>query len=239
MQIRFLITVPWGRVHILNKILFCFLPFVLSLLSDFIRRPWHIDFVVFSSWWSNSRIALSNNLSIPSSRITCLYCPCIFYTLRPRQNFRHFADEIFKWSFLNEIVWISLKMSRIVVPKFRINNSSSDQIKTWRRPGTITSSFLKVSNPLSLSEQMMVGLLTHTCVTRYQRVNMINRFDMFNHIFKCKCMGMVCIYKYYALFSVDNLSVCGGCRSYDILNFEPRTLKWIVFHIPIAYQCCI
>ena len=32
-------------------------------------------------------------------------------TLRPRQNGRHFANDIFKYIFLNENVWISLKIS--------------------------------------------------------------------------------------------------------------------------------
>ena len=35
-------------------------------------------------------------------------------TLRPRQNSRHFPDDIFKCIFLNENVWISIKIS----PKF-------------------------------------------------------------------------------------------------------------------------
>ena len=32
-------------------------------------------------------------------------------TLRPRQDGRHFPDDIFKWIFLHEIVWISIKIS--------------------------------------------------------------------------------------------------------------------------------
>ena len=31
-------------------------------------------------------------------------------TLRPRQNGRHFPDDIFKWIFLNENVWISINI---------------------------------------------------------------------------------------------------------------------------------
>ena len=31
-----------------------------------------------------------------------------FNTLRPRQDCRHFANDIFKWMFLNENAWISL-----------------------------------------------------------------------------------------------------------------------------------
>ena len=84
-----------------------------------------------------------------------------FNTLRPRQNGRHFADDIFKCIFLNENVWISIKISLKFVPKGRINNIPSlVQIMVWRRPG---------DKPLS--EPMMVSLPTHICVTRPQWVN--------------------------------------------------------------------
>ena len=33
-----------------------------------------------------------------------------FNTLRPRQNERHFADDIFKRIFLNENIWILIKI---------------------------------------------------------------------------------------------------------------------------------
>ena len=33
------------------------------------------------------------------------------YILGPRQNRRHFADDIFKYIFLNENGWISIKFS--------------------------------------------------------------------------------------------------------------------------------
>ena len=44
--------------------------------------------------------------------------------LRPRQNGRHFADDIFKCIFLTENVWISMNISLKFVPKVQINNSS-------------------------------------------------------------------------------------------------------------------
>ena len=34
-----------------------------------------------------------------------------FITLRPRQNGRHFADDIFDCIFLNESVWIPIEIS--------------------------------------------------------------------------------------------------------------------------------
>ena len=43
-------------------------------------------------------------------------------TLRPRQDGRHFPDDIFKCIFLYENVWISIKISLKFVPKGPINN---------------------------------------------------------------------------------------------------------------------
>ena len=84
-------------------------------------------------------------------------------TLRPRPNGRHFADDIFKCIFLNENVWIPIKISMKFVPKGPINNIPSlVQIMAWHRPG---------DKPLS--EPMMVCLTTHICVTRPQWVNQI------------------------------------------------------------------
>ena len=81
-------------------------------------------------------------------------------TMRQRQNGRHFADAIFKYIFLNQNVWIPIKISLKFVPKGPINNIPSlVQIMVWRRPG---------DKPLS--EPMMVSLPTHICVTRPQWV---------------------------------------------------------------------
>ena len=81
-------------------------------------------------------------------------------TLRPRQNGRHFADDTFKRTFMNEIARISIKISLKFVPKDLINNIPAlVQIMAWRRPG---------DKPLS--EPMMVSSPTHICVTRPQWV---------------------------------------------------------------------
>ena len=87
-------------------------------------------------------------------------------TLKPRQNGRHFADDVFKCIFLNENVWILLKISLKFVPKGPINNIPSlIQMMAWRRP-----------DDKPLSEPMMVSLLTHICVTRPQWVKDIMVF---------------------------------------------------------------
>ena len=81
-----------------------------------------------------------------------------FNTLTPRQNGRHFADDIFNCIFLNENARISLKSSLKFVPKVRINNIPAlVQIMAWHRPG---------DKPIC--EPMMVSLLTHICVIRPQ-----------------------------------------------------------------------
>ena len=80
----------------------------------------------------------------------CLDLHAGFNSLRPRQNRRHFADDIFKCIFLNENIWIAIKISLKFVPKGPINNISAlVQIMAWRRPG---------DKPLS--EPMMVILPT-------------------------------------------------------------------------------
>ena len=85
----------------------------------------------------------------------------VINTLRPRQNGRHFADDIFKRIFLNENVWIPIKISLKFVHKGPIINIPAlVQIMAWRRSG---------DKPLS--EPMMVSLPTHICVTRPQWVN--------------------------------------------------------------------
>ena len=82
-------------------------------------------------------------------------------TLRPRQNGRHFADDIFKLIFFKDNAWNSIEISLKFVPKGPINNISTlIQIMAWRRPG---------DKPLF--EPMLVSLMTHICVTRLQWVN--------------------------------------------------------------------
>ena len=103
------------------------------------------------------------HLWFASLLVQVTYAVALHYlnTLRPRQNGRYVADEIFKCIFLNENAWISIKISLKFVPKVRINNIPAlVLIMAWRRPG---------GKPLS--EPMMVSLLTHTCVTRSQWVN--------------------------------------------------------------------
>ena len=99
-------------------------------------------------------------------------------TLRPRQNDRHFPDDIFKWIFLNENVWISINISLKFVPRDPFNNIPTlVQVMAWRRPGV-----------KQLSEPMMVRLPTHICVTWPQWIKPKSREILFVHnlIFSCQ-----------------------------------------------------
>ena len=91
-------------------------------------------------------------------------------TLKPRQNGRHFADDMFKCIFLNENVWIPIEISLTFVPKSWINNNPAlFQIMAWRRPG---------DKPLS--EPMMVSSLTHICIYAFAFISTPSVFG--NHV---------------------------------------------------------
>ena len=70
--------------------------------------------------------------SFRTRHMTVVFC----INLRPRQNGRHFADDIYKCIFRNEIVWISIKISLKFVPWGFINNTPPlVQMMAWRRTG--------------------------------------------------------------------------------------------------------
>ena len=72
-------------------------------------RFWYI-------WWIHfTNIIRSNSID------TRAYLRSI-NTLRPRQNVRHFPDDIFKCVFMNDNVWNLLHISLKFFPRVRINN---------------------------------------------------------------------------------------------------------------------
>ena len=93
--------------------------------------------------------------------------PFTINTLRPRQDGRHFADDIFTWIFFNENCCILIKFSFKYVRKGPIDN-----IMAWRR-----------SSNKPLSEPMMISLLTHICVTRPQWVNNVECISTYDSMF--------------------------------------------------------
>ena len=77
-------------------------------------------------------------------------------SLRSRRKRPHSLDNIFKWIFLNENIWIWIEISLKFVPKGPINN------------------ILALDKIMPLFEPMMASLLTHMCVTGTQRVNNVH-----------------------------------------------------------------
>ena len=125
----------------------------------------------------------------------------LFNTLRPKQNGRHFADDIFKCIFLNENDWISLTISLKFVPKGPINNIPAlVQIMAWRRLG---------DKPLS--EPMMVSLPTHICVTRPQWVKKA-LVDIWIDLYliKFQFLAILCVFVFLSLeeFFITGVQSC-------------------------------
>ena len=126
-------------------------------------------------------------------------------TLRPRQNGRHYADDIFKWIFLNENVWFPTKR---FVPKGLINNILAlFQIMAWRRPG---------DKPLS--QPMMVISSTHICVTRPQSVK-VNGFGPTDRLWWAYC-------EHFGELGCVRMALC--CIKF-ILNITSNLLSEAVF----------
>ena len=94
-------------------------------------------------------------------------------TLRPRQNSRHFTDDILACIFLNENVWIPIRISLKFVPKSPMNNIPAlVQIMAWRRPGDKLLSepmlldYRRIYASLCLNElkQKWQHLKDHVCI---------------------------------------------------------------------------
>ena len=111
-----------------------------------------------STWGSGDTMLINDDLTRMAKLESTYIC---INPLRLRQNDLHVWDNILKCIFVNENVWILLNISLKFVPKIPINNIPAlVHIMTWPRPG---------DKPLS--EQMMVSLVTHVCITRPQWVN--------------------------------------------------------------------
>ena len=119
-------------------------------------RTWHSW--VSSSNWRGLQLKTSFH-EVVNSLMACLYrwiwsVICVD-TKWPRQNGRHFPNDIFKWIFFNKNVWISIKISLKFVCNGPINNIPSlVQIMALYGPG---------DKPLS--EPKVVRLPAHIWVT--------------------------------------------------------------------------
>ena len=137
-----------------------------------------------------------------------------------RQNGCHFRDIIFKCIFLNEYMFILMKISLIFVPKGPINNILAlVQIMAWCQPG---------DKPLS--ESLMVSLLIHICITQPQWVNP----DLWHH--------EATMIPYKASLS----SVLGENRITVLVSFDSTShwhymstmASWIIGYLTVCSTAC-
>ena len=101
------------------------------------------------------------------------YLICKINTLRPRQDGRHFPDDIFKEIFLNENVWISIKNLLKFVPKGPMNSISSlvqtrRQAIVWTNDGQFIR-FIYASP--GFIELRHAGLYIYYCLTAQGKYN--------------------------------------------------------------------
>ena len=139
-------------IAVFDIVLFCIWVYSSCILYIFII--YIMIFFVFFLSDDHSRVVLSNATNVSGSdyiNASTIVSTGPLTTLRPRQNGRHVPDDIFKCIFLNENIWISIKISLKFVPKGPINNITAlVQIIAWHWPG---------NKPLS--QPMMVRLLMH------------------------------------------------------------------------------
>ena len=104
--------------------------------------------------------------------VSILCWPQCFNTLRPRQNGRHFPDDILKWIFLNENVRISIEISLKFVPKGQINNIPLlVQLMAWRLPGN-----KPLSEPMMVCWRIYASLGLNELMIKMFSSSIINSF---------------------------------------------------------------
>ena len=140
--------------------------------------------------------------------------------MRPRQDGRHFADDILKCIFLNENARIWLKISLKFVPKVRINNITAlVQIMAWRRPG---------DKPLS--EPMMTRLPTHICVTRHQWV----KCNIWSYSINDSCQYTAKLCCYYLRIYVMTIALHVRYVSWGANNFWRLAMNCFLWWTSLA-----
>ena len=133
----------------------------------------------------------------------------------------HFSSDMWDskcFFFLNENVWVSIKISLKFVPKGPINIIPAlVQIMARRRPGR-----------KPLSEPMMGSLLTHTCVTLHSSLHI----QIATHLY---CRSEMFFYNKYdlqtTLLILRNSSISGGLKPQSITVLESGSWQWHIRHM--------
>ena len=136
------------------------------------------------------------------------YSHAVINTLRLRQIGHCFPDDIFKCIFLNENIWISIKISLKFVSKGPINNFPAlVEIMAWRCPGTSHSSHYlnqwwldyRCINPwLSLNElrhnkyyTAKLQKLTHNSISGWNyELSLMSTLGHIDHVIMLHCISI-------------------------------------------------
>ena len=120
-------------------------------------KQWHSKTVLPENYiYAHIHTYMYYSHSVWARFVRALFCCCYDISslsldiLGPRQNGRHFADDIFKCILLNESFFLFKIFLKFVPEGPSHTIPALVQIMAWRRPG---------DKPLS--EPMMVNLLTH------------------------------------------------------------------------------
>ena len=181
------------------------------------KQHWQESFVTPKSAMCVCCCGICETLMIKSS-------PCIYvcmevahqwfragriHTLRPKQNGRHFPDDIFKWIFLEQNVWISITISLKFVRKSPINNIPAlVQIMAWRWSG-----HKPLSEPMMVSLQ---SLLTLICALGLNELfkKKISLYDLHTTL-----RGYLCIYQHRWTWEKTNSIALHVFRDFNLRPF--------------------
>ena len=160
-------------------------------------------------------------------------------TLRTRQNGRCFADDIFKCTFLNENVWIPIKISLKFVPKGPINNIPAlVQIMTWRRPCD-----------MPIADPMMVSLPTHHSASVTDLNSIIHLTPCYYRLdtkpyfasYQCKQHQRNCVVCHHSIS--QSSTECPLCASVGSISYPHwnclDNIRFIRVHIFLFYSIFI
>ena len=87
----------------------------------------------------------------------------VINALIPRQNGHHFADDIFKCIFLNENVWILIRLSQKFVLRSPIDNKPTlVQVMAWRR-NNVNPVHWRINAPLG-GEESRPGFIERSVI---------------------------------------------------------------------------
>ena len=147
-------VIPHRQTYFPKHIHCCmFLAFTREALNSSPNRS-HVTMDFICTGINNYGFTFAEYSFLSNETVHCLH------TMRPRQNGRHFPDYLFKCIFLNDRLWISIKIPLKLVSKGPVNNipgfGSDNGLVPTRRQAIIWTN----------------DILTQICVTRPKGVNL-------------------------------------------------------------------